>query len=416
MNLIKTSFYTSITTAISFISGFIVIKVVAVKIGPAGVAFVGQFQNSTAILTMLATGAITTGVVKYLAEFKSDPVKSRTIINTAFIIVLCSSVVVSALVMSTSKYFSIAAFKTADYWLVYFLFGLFLTIISFNSVFMAILNGLKEIRKYTIINICSSVIGVTLTVLFAYSFGIIGVLISSSFLALFIFFIQIYFFRKLEINWWPDFKKFDWKVVKMLSGFSLMVIISGFVVPAMQILVRNKIITDLSVADAGYWQAVTKISDYYLSFISSVLVVYYLPRLSEIKSKAEMRVEIFRGYKIILPVVGAMAFIIWLCRVPIIHILFTPAFLAMKPLFTFQLLGDFFKIASWLFAYLMIAKAMTKTFIFTEVLFAASYVVLSYFFINRYGIVGATYSFCINYGIYWVAMWLLMRKNYQGND
>jgi PST family polysaccharide transporter len=44
----------------------------------------------------------------------------------------------------------------------------------------------------------------------------------------------------------------------------------------------------------------------------------------------------------------------------------------MKPLFTYQLLGDFFKIGSWLLAYLMIAKALAKTFIITEILFAIS--------------------------------------------
>ncbi len=410
MNLIKTSFYTSITTAINFLSGFIVIKVVAVKIGPSGVAYVGQYQNTTAILTMLATGAITTGVVKYMAQFKSDATKTRAIINTAFIIVLCCSLVLSLFVLSTSKYFSIAAFKTAEFWLVYFLFGLFLTIISCNAIFLAILNGLKEIRKYTIVNICSSIIGVGLTVTFAYLFGIVGVLISSSILAIFIFFIHLYFLKILGIRWWPDFKKFDRKVVKMLSGFSLMVVVSGFVVPAMQILVRNKIITDFNVTEAGYWQAVTKISDYYLSFISSVLAVYYLPRLSEIKIKSELRAEILKGYKIILPVVGCLAFLIWLCRVPVIHILFTPAFLAMKPLFTFQLLGDFFKIASWLFAYLMIAKAMTRTFIITEILFAASYVALSYYFIDHFGIIGTTYAFCLNYALYWITMIIFTRK------
>jgi PST family polysaccharide transporter len=84
-------------------------------------------------------------------------------------------------------------------------------------------------------------------------------------------------------------------------------------------------------------------------------------------------------------------------------------FLPMKPLFTFQLLGDFFKIGSWLLAYLMIAKAMTKTYITTEIIFAASYVTLSYYLMNCYGIIGATYSFCINYAIYWLFMWFLIR-------
>lgn len=410
MNLIKTSFYTSISTAITFISGFIVVKVVAVKIGPKGIAFVGQFQNTTAILTMLATAAIATGVIKYLAEHKSDPEKSQQIISTAFLIVFFSSLIISVFVISTSVYLSEAAFKTKDFWLVYFLFGLFTMVISFNVMFLAILNGLKEIRKFTIVNICSSVTGVGLTVLFTYAWSIEGVLIASTATAIIIFFINVYFFNKLGIRWKPDFKSWDKRVAKMLSGFSLMAIVSGFVAPTMQILVRDRIITQFSIADAGYWQAVTKISDYYLSFISSVLGVYYMPRLSELKSKSELRQEIKSGYKIILPIVGGIALLIWLFKDMIIQILFTPTFLPMKPLFTFQLLGDFFKIGSWLLAFLMIAKAMTKTYITTEIIFAASYVAFSYYFMNHYGIIGATYSFCLNYFLYWILMWILMKK------
>lgn len=410
MNLIKTSFYTSISTAINFISGFIVVKVVAVKIGPKGIALVGQFQNTTAILTMLATAAITYGVVKYLAEYKNDPVKIRQIINTAFLIVFFSSLIISVFVMSASGYLSEVAFKSKDFWFVYFLFGLFTMAISFNGLFSAILNGLKEIRKFTIINICSSLIGVFITVFAAYTFGLEGVLIASTATAVIIFLINIFIFNKLGIKWKPDFKTWDKKVVRMLSAFSLMAIISGFVVPAMQILVRDRIILQFSVAEAGYWQAVTKISDYYLGFITSVLGVYYMPRLSEIQSKAELRNEIMNGYKIILPIVGIAALLIWFLKGFIIQFLFTQEFLPMKPLFTFQLLGDFFKIGSWLLAFLMAAKAMTKTFIATEIIFAASYVVLSYYFMNHYGIIGATYSFCVNYGLYWIFMWFLMKR------
>lgn len=413
MNLVKTSFYTSISTAITFTTAFIVTKVVAVKIGPAGIAYLGQFQNTTAILTMLATGAINSGVIKYLAQYHNDPEKKQEIINTSFVIVFCCSLFISLFVMATSGYLSIAAFKTIHFWIVYFLFGLFTMTISFNGLFLTILNGLKEIKIFTIVNISSSLTGVTITVIFANYFGIIGVLISSTAMSIFIFFINIFYFKKLGIKWKPNFKKWDKKILKMLTGFSIMAIVTGIVVPAMQILIRNKIINDFSIEEAGYWQAVTKISDYYLTFITSVLVVYYMPRLSEIQLKQELKAEILKGYKLILPFVGLLALLIWFFKDFIIYILFTPAFSAMKPLFTFQLLGDFFKIGSWLLAYLMVAKAMTKIYIYTEVGFAASNVALSYLLINHFGIIGATYSFCINYFSYWILMWFVMKKHIQ---
>lgn len=410
MNLIKTSFYTSISTAVTFLSGFIVTKVVAVKIGPEGIAYLGQFQNSTAILAMLATGAISNGVVKYLAEHKNDEVYVRRILNTAFTIVFICSIIISLIVTTTSIYLSEIAFKSTEYWLVYLLYGLFILAVSTNMIFAATLNGLKLIKNFTIINICSSLIGLTITVSFSYFFGLIGVLISSTVLAGIMFFINLYIFKKKGIKWQPNLKEWDRKIGRQLFSFSLMTLVSGFINPSMQIAIRNKIIYDFSIQEAGYWQAVTKLSDYYLGFITTVLAVYYMPRLSEIKDQKEMKSEIINGYKLILPIVGLMAFLIWIFKNQIIQILFSPEFLPMLPLFKYQLIGDVLKIGSWLLAFLMLSKAMTKTYIVTEILFSCSFVAMSYWFLNHYGIVGVTYSFALNYGIYWIALWFIMRK------
>ncbi len=391
-------------------SGFIVTKVVAVKIGPEGMTYLGQFQNTTAILTMLSTGAIATGVIKYLAEYKNDSLKKEKIINTAVVIVFCSSLILSLFVMSASGYLSRVAFKKADFWIVYFSFGLLLMAISFNIIFLAILNGLKQIKKFTIINICTSVTGIVFTVIFAYLFGILGVLFSSMSTAVIVFFINIFFLKKLGINWKPNFKSWDKGVLIMFSRFSFMTIVAGFLAPAVQIVVRDKLITDLSMAQAGYWQAVIKISDAYLGFITTILAVYYMPRLSEIQSKSELKNEILKGYKIILPVVGLLAFSIWISRALIVHILYTQEFMPMKPLFAFQLLGDFFKIGSWLLTYVVIAKALTQTYIITEILFTLLYVGLSYFLIAKFQLIGATYAFAITYFLYWITMGIIVKK------
>ena len=199
-------------------------------------------------------------------------------------------------------------------------------------------------------------------------------------------------------------------MTKLLLGFTLMGFISGFAAPAMQLLVRDRIISKFSVADAGCWQAVTRISDFYLAFITTVLGVYYLPRLSEINSKEELRKEIIKGYKIIMPVVGALALLIYIFKVWVVRILFTEEFLPMLPLFKFQLLGDFLKIGSWLLGFIMLSKALTKTFIVSELIFSASFVILSYIFMDLFGVIGTTYAFCLNYALYFIGMWFLMKK------
>lgn len=404
MNLIKTSLYTSLSTGITFLTGFVVTKVVAMRIGPEGMAYYGQFLNTTSILAMLGTGAITTGVVKYLAEYSEDKARQQQLISTAFIMVLLSSAVISLFTMACSSPFSMAAFKTKDFWIVYLVYGFCLTAVSLNLIFSSILNGLKKIKQLTLINIIASLTGMVSIVILSYYLDLKGVLINSSIVGVVMMGINILMFRKWGIEWKFNLAKFDKPLLKKLFSFSLMAIVSGTVIPVMQFLVRSKIISSVSLQDAGYWQAVTRISDYYLGFVSSVLIVYYMPKLSELKTADEIKKEIRYGYKIILPVVGILSLSVWLGRDLIIHILFTKDFIAMRDLFAFQLIGDFLKIGSWILAYLMIAKAMTQVYIITEIGFGISFVVFSYIFIAYYGVIGATYAFALNYFLYWILM------------
>lgn len=410
MNLIKTSFYTSLSTGITFLTGFVITKVVAIKIGPEGMAYYGQFANTTSLLATLGTGAIASGVIKYLAQYTHNESLRQSVINSAFLMVMSSSLLVSVFTIGCSRLLSEAAFKTKEYWMVYLIYGFCITAISMNLIFSAVLNGLKKIKQLTLINITSSLIGMVSMIITAYYFGLVGVLVNSSIVGVVIMCVNLIMFRRLGIQWKPNLRHFNIEIIKKLLAFSLMAIVSGFLIPIMQIMVRNKIINTVSLPEAGYWQAVTRISDYYLGFVTSVLVVYYMPRLSELKTAMEIRKEIRYGYKMILPVVGIFSLSIWLFRNLIIHILFTPDFIAMSELFAFQMIGDFLKIGSWLLAFIMLAKAMTRTYILTEFIFATSFVLMSYFFIDHFGVIGATYAFALNYLLYWIVMeWIIWR-------
>ena len=87
--------------------------------------------------------------------------------------------------------------------------------------------------------------------------------------------------------------------------------------------------------------------------------------------------------------------------------------LLLKPmleLFKWQLIGDVVKVASWLLAYVMVAKAMTRVFIYTEIGFSIVFVLSSIIFMNNFGLVGITYAFSLNYLLYFIMMLLTFRK------
>jgi len=226
-----------------------------------------------------------------------------------------------------------------------------------------------------------------------------------------IFFITLIFIIKsswFQLRYFT--KGFDKEMTTKLGKYSLMAITSALTLPISEIIIRNYIGSTIGWESAGYWQGIKYISDMYLMIITTSLSVYYLPKLSEIIDKKELRQEIMNGYKIIMPMVIVLALGIYLFRDLIIEIAFTGKFLAMNELFLWQLVGDIFKIASWLLAYLMLAKAMTKLFIISEILFATLWTILAILGVKYYGIIGITYAFALNYLSYLVFMFYYFRK------
>lgn len=411
MRLIKTSIYTSISQIISILSGIIAIKVIATKIGPEGISLLGQFQNITGLMILIATMAIGQGVIKYLAEFNSDKNKQQQIFKNGLWIVIISSIIVAIIALALSKPLSLFSFKQANYKSVYFLFGIFLPLISINTFMTWVLNGLKYISWLTLVNISASVINLIITIIFANQLGIYGVLISTNFVNLFLVVLNFYIFNKYR---WFSFSSlklnFDKAILIALLKFSSMGFLAGFGLPFCQILIRNKLISVYGIEMAGQWQAVSKISDFYLGFVLSVLAVYYLPRFSEIVNKESLKAEIVNGYKYLIPVVSAMALIIWLFRYFIINILLTEKFLPSAQLFGFQMIGDVFKVMAWLLSSLLWAKAMTKTYLILDTIFFILYIFITFACLSIFGFKGVSIGFFIEYFLYWIVLIIIFYR------
>lgn len=411
MTLIKTSVLSAIATAITMINSFVVVKIIAVFIGPSGMAFIGQFQNFMTVLMSFATGAINGGVVKYTAEYREDEQQKQKLWSTALRISFIATLLTAGVISSLHHYLSAFFFKSDDFQSIFLIFSATLFLFVLNSLFVAILNGQKEIKKLVTVNIISSFVGLFLTTSFAYRWGLYGALLSYTTGQALVFFVTLVFVFNSQ---WFKFKFFTAKLnkshLKKLSGYAAMALTSALTMPISQMLVRDHIGQTISWDAAGYWEGIWRISNSYLALVTTTLSIYYLPRLSEIKENKELRKEIFYGYKIILPIVISSSIAIYYLRDFIILILFTEKFTPMRDLFLFQLIGNVFKIASWLLGYLMTARAMIKTFIITEVIFSVSLVALTVWFIPLYGLIGVNLAFAINYSIYFLLMLVIFKR------
>lgn len=411
MNLLRTSVLNGVAVLIKTITMFVLNKILAVYLGPTGYAAIGQFQNFIQMVTTFAGSAINTAVVKYTAEYHEDESKQRAIWKTAGSIVFLFSLIFAFLILIFQGQLSLYIFHSLKYQTVFIWFAVFLIFFNFNTLFLAILNGKKEILKLVLANITGSLFALIITSMLAIKLHLYGALVALSIYQSIAFIVTL--FLCYRANWFKFSSllgKIDLEITKKFSSFILMALVSAICVPLSQMLIRAYLTQEFSLAYAGYWEAMIRLSTVYLMLVTTTLGVYYLPRLSELNKIDEIKKEVYLGYKFLFPLTVVGGIIVFLLRDWIINLLFTPSFAPMQDLFFWQMMGDALKIGSWILAYLMLSKAMTKLYISTEIIFTLSLIALTYVCTQFFGFKGVSIAHLINYGVYWIVISLFIFK------
>ena len=412
-DLVKVSSRTGIATAVKIAANFLISKILAIFVGPQGLALMGQLSNVGSIIQSLGTGGIGVGVTKYVAEHSDNAEEQHKIINTSLKITFICSAICTAAVIIFYRQLGKSFFHTDKYNSILLLLGMTLILFSFNTVVTAIINGLRNFKLYVIINIATSIITLLATFTFVYYMGVYGALLSFILAPALVFFITWFLVRKQE---WVNYSflsfPFDKATLKLLGKFSLMAINSAVIVAVSQIAIRNLLIKNTSLDVAGIWDGMNRVSSAYLLLLTTSIQVYYLPTLSYIKDRKLLWKEIIKTEKIILPLTFLMLVILFFCKGIIVNILFTKEFYLMKDIFIYQLIGDMIKVCSWIIAYTMYAKAMTKQLIVSDTLFTVCYVAISYLMMTvpGLGIRAVYYGYIINNLLYLFFVYFFMKR------
>ena len=282
MNLLNTSLLNGVAVLIKTATLFLLNKILAVYVGPAGYAAIGQFQNFIQMVTAFSGSAINTAIIKYTAEYHEDETKQRAIWKTAGSLVFLFSLIFSVLIILFQKQLSTYIFHTIEYQSVFVWFAVFLLLFNFNALFLAILNGKKEILKLVIANIAGSIFALIITSILVMQYKLYGALVGLSIYQSLAFFVTL--FLCYRADWFKFsylFGKIDSDISRKFAGFALMALVSALCVPLSQMLIRSHLSNEFGLIYAGYWEAMVRLSGAYLMMVTTTLGVYYLPRLAE---------------------------------------------------------------------------------------------------------------------------------------
>lgn len=414
--LYKVASLNSAAVITRILSGFLTSKAIAYFIGAEGLALVGNLRDFLRFAQSFSILGLYNGVVKYIAEFKNNTQELSKTISTVFYVGFISSFIISLLCYFYAQEINDYLFPGYnDYAFVIRILAVAMPFYALNMFSFAILNGFSKYRILLVINIIGQLLGTFVTVFLIWLNKLDGALVAVVIAESLIFLITVVgIANQRSLVGLIQVKNIRLASIKKLSTYSIMALFSAIVLPLVSIEIRSYIIDNVNQQAAGFWELMTRISKYYLMFVSSLLTLYILPRLSEIDNVKEFRKEVFEFYKTIIPVFGLGLLAIYFLRPFIIIIFSTSEFQPVEDLFFWQLLGDFIKVLSIVIAYQFLAKNMFWHYIITEAFSVTLMYFTSLYFIDIYGVKGATIAHFVTYVVYYIVILLIFSSSLFG--
>ncbi|GAA4245734.1 MULTISPECIES: O-antigen translocase [Winogradskyella] len=414
--LVKAANLNMANLSLRIIAGILISKFIAIYIGPQGMALIGNLRNFLSAIQSLAISGLYKGVVKFVNEFKDNAVELTKTLSTVFYFGFFSSVFLAFVCYFNAGFINDIIFSS-NYNYIYVIetLAIVLPFYALNMFAFSIMNGFSKHKFLLLINILSQILGLLVTLILIYQENIDGALLAiviTPALNLLITIVGIAFRKSLVSS--IKITQVSLSILNKLSPYMIMALVSAIALPIVMIIIRNYLIDEVGIKSAGYWTAMTRVSDYYLMFINSLMALYILPRFSEINSKTAFRKEVFSFYKTIMPVFLVLLLIIYLSRSLLVNLLFTEDFKPVEDLFGYQILGDIARVLSMVIAYQFLAKKMFAHFLILEVFLFVVMFFSSIYLIDEFGLKGAVMGHCLSYFMYFGIILLLFSSSLFG--
>ena len=380
----------------------LLIKLIAIALGPAGLGFLGNYMSLISIATALAGGGIITGVVKHLSDFTPGSERQKAFIGNALIYSVVFSLVVTVAGWIFIDSISLEIFGGAEYsaYIIIFLFAQSLAAI--NNFAYGVLNGLQENSKYALVVVLGNIVSLGAAYFSIHYYGLTGAVLALTF-PLVAPLLPIFFFFNRKRNWLGISTNYLLDDFKKLSRFSLMLVASAICFPVVEIYVRNSISTSLGGDAVGIWQALIRLSSAYLSFFSVFLSFYLVPKISKEENGRKLLKAVFNTMFFLSLIFALMFLFVVLIKEKLIVLVFSEAFLEVGDYLLFQMLGDYLRIMGWVIGFVVVAKAATKLYIISELFQGLLFMLFAHMLLEQLrGMEGVVYAYIITCFLYFV--------------
>lgn len=399
-------------TLFNALRAFVINKLLAVFLGPSAYACVAQFMNLMTIGQATSSLALQNGWTSLTAQNKDAGEKLLGIwrgglrLTTFASLLTFVAAVLFCFMAPLESLFPGMNTRLVQAAILFALPGVFAT--NIITITAAVMNGLGKNRKWALINIVTSIWQMVWVAFFLYSgrLSVLSIIATQSVVASF-FAIQIASKAGFSVRQ-------VWKTALDIRApwfsYALMGIVPMILTPIMLTAVRTIVSVNFGNDAAGIWQSVWKVSDFLAMFVSAVLTVVLLPKITAKMGESEFS-KIF--YPLLLRVMAlslVATIVLYFGRGLLVQILFSSAYMGAVDYLLPQLVGDFFRAGGWCLGLVLVARQETKIFLTSEILSQVFIVVATFWGIRFFEFQAPMVAYAAENFIYFVALFIVVRR------
>lgn len=344
-------------------------KFVAMFLGPEGMGISSLFTSSTATLQQFAGLGLNLALVKEIASCRDDRSRLATVMNVVLRLILLTSLLGAVACACLSPLLSKWTFGTYGYTLGFVILSLSVGLSIAGSGFLAILQGMSEVRRLSKASLVGSLTGLICGVPLYYFFGTRGIVPAMVILAFTVFLFYYISYRKSVRVDKAELCVADRRpLARKLLSLGLVLMLGSLSGTLTNYLINAFIRYMGSVEVIGLFQAANSVTNQYVGVVFSALALDYFPRLSAVcKDRQKMCDVVNRQSEVVIIIVTPLVLLLILTTPLVIRILLTDQFLMIIPLMRWLGLGVLLQAVSFPLGYIFVANDNRKVYVWLEI-------------------------------------------------
>lgn len=391
-------------------------KIVAVLLGPSGFGIAGLYQSAIDLAKQVTSLGISQSAVRDVSEANGtgDIQKISRTVTVLRKVVWWTGMLGLVAVAALSPILSKTSFGNYDYTIPFIVLSVTLLLDQLCAGQRVVLQGMRRLRDLAKCSAIGATLGLIITVPLYYLFGVDGIVPTMVLNAVASLVIAWIYARKVKLEPVEITPRETFAESKSMMTMGLAMSISGILSMGVAFALRSYIRSIGGTEEVGLYQAGFAIINSYVGLVFTAIGTDYYPRLAAVNKDNQKCKEIICQQGEIGILILAPMLTICIVFMPIVvQILYSDTFLAANEFILWCCLGMMLRMASWVIAYVFIAKSESRLYIINEITANIYHLVFSLVGYKKFGLVGLGIAFAFIYLIYLIQVYLFARFKYK---